>query len=96
MFGCCGSIIDFSIPRARFETKVNGSEIIIHLKKTLKKPPLLVLASGFISQNDRDAGQQLCEEADDFLAKDSGLDVILKQITELLDAQKNIDFESKE
>ncbi|MBD2042189.1 response regulator [Microcoleus sp. FACHB-672] len=78
------AIVDFSIPRAKFEPKISGSEIICHLKKTLENPPILVLASGFISQNDREAGQKLCPQADDFLAKDAGLDQILIQIKELM------------
>lgn len=85
------AIVDFSIPRARFEPKVSGSEIITHLKKTLKNPPILVLASGFISQSDREAGQQLCLQADDFFAKDAGLDQILMQVQELIKNKKMID-----
>lgn len=81
------AIVDFSIPRAKFEPKISGSEIITHLKTTLKNPPILVLASGFISQSDREAGQQLCLEADDFLAKDAGLDQILIQIQELIEVK---------
>lgn len=83
------AIVDFSIPRARFEAKVSGSDIITHLKKTLEKPPILVLASGFISQSDREAGQQLCLQADDFLAKDAGLDKVLIQIKELIETKLN-------
>lgn len=82
------AIIDFSIPRAVFETKTNGSEIIRHIKSKLKNPPILVLASGFISSRDEQAGYEICPEADSFLAKDAGLDTILQQINILLAEKK--------
>lgn len=83
------AIIDFSIPPARYETSMTGSELIRHLKQTLQDPPLLVLASGFISKNDREVGYQLCPEADDFIAKDAGLDEILHRVKTLLESKKS-------
>ena len=82
------AIIDFSIPPARYETSMTGSELIRHLKETLPDPPLLVLASGFISKNDREIGYQICPEADDFIAKDAGLDEILQRVKTLLESKK--------
>lgn len=78
------AIIDFSIPRARFEARTNGSEVIAKVRSSLEHPPLLVLASGFISKSDREIGVQICPEADAFLAKDAGLDIILHEVKQLL------------
>ena len=81
------AIVDFSIPPARYETSMTGSELIRHLKETLPDPPLLVLASGFISKNDREIGYKICPEADDFIAKDAGLDEILQCVKNLLESK---------
>lgn len=51
-------IIDFSIPPANFETDIDGCGIIAHLKQTLKNPPILVMASGFISKNSPELGYE--------------------------------------
>lgn len=85
------AIVDFSIPSARYETNMTGSEIIRHLKEILTDPPLLVLMSGFISQNDIEAGRLICPQADAFLAKDMGLDNILEEIKKLLEKKKYAD-----
>lgn len=82
------AIIDFSLPRAIFEAKTNGGEIISNIKSKLKTPPILVLASGFISSSDLQAGYDICPEADSFLPKDAGLDNILQHINLLLEARK--------
>lgn len=77
-------IIDFSIPPANFETDIDGCGIIAHLKQTLKNPPILVMASGFISKNSPELGYEICPEADDFFAKDEGLEAILQRTQQLL------------
>ncbi|MCT7950169.1 response regulator [Ancylothrix sp. C2] len=86
------AIVDFSLPRAVFEPKTNGSEIIRNIKSKLKNPPILVLASGFISTRDQQAGYEICPEADSFLAKDAGLDNILQHIHFLLAEKKPSSF----
>lgn len=86
-------IVDFTLlPTHEFETIVNGCELIRYLKQTSDTPPLAVLASGYISCSDledsnlfRDAS--ICAEADLFLAKDAGLDVILQQVQLLLSSR---------
>lgn len=78
------AIIDFSIPPARFEKNMNGCELICYLKENLSHPPILVLATGFVSRRDLGIGKELCPQADDFLAKDVGLDEVLQQIRRLL------------
>ncbi|HEY9750725.1 MAG TPA: hypothetical protein V6C63_18740, partial [Allocoleopsis sp.] len=65
----------------------NGCELICQLKNTLLQPPLLILATGFLSQYDLRAGTALCPEADGFLVKDIGLESILQQIKQLLAAK---------
>lgn len=77
-------VIDFSIPPARFEKNMNGCELICYLKKNLSNPPILVLATGFISRRDVGVGKEICPQADDFIAKDIGLDEVLQQVRRLL------------
>jgi CheY-like chemotaxis protein len=81
------AIVDFSIPPARFEKNINGCEFICQLKNNLAHPPVLILATGFLSQHDIGTGQALCPEADGFLVKDIGLEAILQQIKQLLAAK---------
>ena len=77
-------IIYFSIPPARFEKNMNGCELICYLKATLFNPPILVLATGFVSRRDLGLGKEICPQADDFVVKDMGLDEVLQQIRRLL------------
>jgi CheY-like chemotaxis protein len=77
-------IVDYYMPPANYEKDIQGCEVIRYLKKTLPNPPLLVLASGFISKNDSDLGNKLCSEADAFFAKDAGLEELLQQTKQLL------------
>ena len=81
------AIVDFSIPPARFEKNMNGCELICQLKSNSLHPPILILATGFLSQQDIGAGRALCPEADGFLVKDMGLDAILQQIKQLLETK---------
>jgi DNA-binding NarL/FixJ family response regulator len=77
-------IVDYSIPAANYEKQIDGSELICLLKTTLPNPPLLILATGFLSRNELEIGREICPEADGFLAKDTGLEVILQQVKQLL------------
>ena len=77
-------IVDYSLPAANYEKQIDGSELICLLKATLPNPPLLILSTGFLSRNELEIGREICPEADDFLAKDTGLEVILQQVKQLL------------
>ena len=77
-------IVDYSIPAANYEKEIDGSELICLLKATLPNPPLLILSTGFLSRNELEIGREICPEADDFLAKDTGLEVILQQVKQLI------------
>ena len=78
-------MVDFSITRFdKLEKFTNGRELIQHIKATVKNPPLMMLVSGFISKNDLITAAELCPEADDFSAKDVGLDSLLEQVKLLL------------
>ena len=77
-------IVDYSLPCANYEKEIDGCELICLLKATLPNPPLLILATGFLSRNELEIGREICPEADDFLAKDAGLQAILQQIEQLL------------
>ena len=80
-------IVDFSIPPAVYEKDMDGRELITHLQETLLNPPLLVLATGFISRNDTEVGRNICPSADAFYAKDTGLEEILQQTKLLLESK---------
>jgi DNA-binding response OmpR family regulator len=77
-------IVDFSIPPTQYQENIDGCGIIQRLKQGLSQPPILVLATAFISKNSLELGQQLCPEADFFIAKDAGLEFILTAIKQLL------------
>lgn len=77
-------LIDLSlIPNQGIEIH-NGCELIEYLKKNLLDPPLLVLLTGWISANPGEEGMKICPLADGFLAKDAGIEEMLKEINRLL------------
>lgn len=77
-------LIDLSIiPNQEIEIQ-NGCELIEYLKNNFPHPPILVLFTGWISRNPLEEGRQICPLADGFLAKDSGIEEILKEINRLL------------
>jgi CheY-like chemotaxis protein len=82
-------IIDFCIPPASYEKNMDGKELITHLKQTLPNPPILVLATGFLSKNDSEIGREICPLADAFFAKDAGLEEILQQTKQLLASKRH-------
>lgn len=82
-------IVDYSIPPANYEKNMDGCQLICHLKATLTQPPLLVLSTGFCSKNEIELGRDICPQADDFIAKDAGLEAILQQVKHLLDSRKS-------
>lgn len=77
-------LVDLSIIPDSSRKINNGCELIEYLKNSLKKPPLLVLFTGWISINPLEEGRKICPLADGFLAKDSGIEEILRQINRLL------------
>lgn len=81
-------IVDFSIPPTQYQKNIDGCSIIQQLKQNLSQPPILVLATAFISKNNLALGKQLCPEADFFIAKDAGLEFILSAVKQLLTDKK--------
>ena len=77
-------IVDYSIPAANYEKEIDGCQLICHIKASSPNPPLLILATGFLSKNELGIGQEICPQADSYLAKDAGLDAISRQIKQLL------------
>ncbi|GAB4197336.1 MAG: hypothetical protein Fur006_45780 [Coleofasciculaceae cyanobacterium] len=76
-------LVDYSIPHLDSEDYMDSRELIRYLK-SLRYPPIVVLVSGYVSKNNTDLGKTICPEADAFLAKDAGLDELLRTIKELL------------
>jgi CheY-like chemotaxis protein len=80
-------VVDFTLlPSSEFEAVTNGCQLIAYLKQTLQHPPIAVLTSGYIYQNDLEDSEldPLCAEADLFLTKNTGLDTLLQQLQQLL------------
>lgn len=77
-------IVDYSIPASNYEKQIDGCQLICKIKASLPNPPLLILATGFLSKNDIEIGAEICPEADGYLAKDAGLDVVSQQVKQLL------------
>ncbi|WP_199245531.1 hypothetical protein [[Phormidium] sp. ETS-05] len=74
-------IVDFAItPFDKLEKFTNGRELVQYIKSTVDQPPIMMLISGFISKNDVKKAVQMCPEADDFWAKDAGLDSLLERV----------------
>jgi len=80
-------MVDLSLP-SEYYKEIDGRKLIRYLRETLPEPPLLVLATAFISKNDLATGQVICPEVDAFLAKDAGLVEIQQQIKQLLNNPK--------
>lgn len=76
-------IVDYSIPYLSDETYIESIELIRYLK-SLRYPPLIILASGYVSKHDSALGKTICPEADAFFAKGSGLDELAYTIKQLL------------
>lgn len=76
-------IVDYSIPHVTNETYIESLELIRYLKN-LRYPPLIILASGYVSKNDSALGKTICPEIDAFFAKDAGLDELAYTIKQLL------------
>lgn len=86
-------IVDYSLPCANYEKAIDGCQLIYQLKATLPAPPLLILATGFLSINELEIGREICPEADGFLAKEAGLDAVLQQVQQLL-ATRHLQIET--
>lgn len=83
-------IVDFSIPPAAYEKDMDGCQVICYLKENLPNPPILILATGFISKSNLELGSEICPQADAFFAKDAGLEEILQQTQQLLSLKKEL------
>ncbi|HEY9672838.1 MAG TPA: response regulator [Waterburya sp.] len=81
-------IVDYSIPHVTNETYIESIELIRYLKN-LRYPPLIILASGYVSKNDSALGKKISPEVDAFFAKDSGLDELAYTIKQLLTCDSN-------
>ncbi|MBW4470030.1 MAG: response regulator [Stenomitos rutilans HA7619-LM2] len=81
-------IIDFTIaPHHRHETPITGIEIIHQLKTQLKRPPLTILTSAFISRGDLTLDNAFGLQVDVVMPKDCGLDEILQTVQNLLSSK---------
>ncbi|MBW4465364.1 MAG: response regulator [Pegethrix bostrychoides GSE-TBD4-15B] len=82
---CDALLIDISLPPARHEFYLNGIEIVDRLRKTLPSQPLIVLVTAYMSSNELAvSGKEICPGADSYFAKDTGLEVLARQLKQLL------------
>lgn len=76
------ALIDFYLSSSRATiSDLNGYALIRQLKQHCEKCPILVLVSAFVDME----SARLFPDADFFLVKDIGLDVILQRTQELLE-----------
>ncbi|HBB35069.1 MAG TPA: hypothetical protein DDZ80_32535 [Cyanobacteria bacterium UBA8803] len=80
-------LIDLSINPSRDLNINNGCQVIAYLKNILKNPPLFILFTGWISRNSSVEGRKICPLADGFLAKDTDIEEIIKEINRLIDSK---------
>jgi CheY-like chemotaxis protein len=76
-------MVDLSLPPNAYG-QIDGRKFIRYIRDILIEPPILVLVTAFIGKNELSTGEIICKEADAFLAKDAGLDEILRQLEQLL------------
>lgn len=74
------AVVDFSMPTRPYKQELDGSQVITQLKKHLKNPPKLILASAFFSK-DSPIAHEICPQADGYLSKGMNLAQILDFIT---------------
>jgi DNA-binding response OmpR family regulator len=80
------ALIDFYLSsRQETSSDLNGYAIIRRLKQSLENCPILVLVSAFVDME----SARLFPEADFFLVKDIGLDVIFQRAKELIEFRQN-------
>jgi CheY-like chemotaxis protein len=78
-------LVDFVLPTARYELNIDGMEIITALKRRLPRSPMVILVTAYMSKNELEVhGKQMCPEADAFFAKDAGLEILARQMKQLL------------
>lgn len=78
------ALIDFSIPARRHQRSIDGAELIIQVKQTLKRSPILILISAYFTDDCLQEAAQICSEADACLSKNLSLQQILAVIEDLL------------
>ena len=76
-------MVDLSLPPDAYG-QIDGRKFIRYIREVLLEPPILVLVTAYIGKNELSTGDIVCKEADAFLAKDAGLDEILRQLEQLL------------
>jgi DNA-binding NtrC family response regulator len=78
-------LVDFVLPTARHELNVDGIEIVNALKRRLPGFSVVILTTAYMSRNELEAhGKQMCPRADGFFAKDAGLEILDREIKQLL------------
>ena len=78
------AVVDFSMPTRPYKQELDGSQVITQLRKHLKNPPKLILASAFFSK-DSPMVHEICPQADAHLSKSMSLAQILDFISALVE-----------
>jgi CheY-like chemotaxis protein len=82
------ALIDFSMPAPRYQTGMDGPELICKVKQQCHKPPLLVLISNFFETDNAETLASLCPEADQILSKQVEMPTLMTQIQQVLANRK--------
>lgn len=77
-------ILDLCLPSDPYEQMADGRLLIRQIRQRLPNPPILVLATAYVSRTDVETAERFCPEADAFLSKDAGLDRIAEQLRQIL------------
>lgn len=77
-------LVDFSIPTPRYQTTLDGSEIICQVKRFLPDPPLLVLISSYFTADLLEQASEICPEADAIFSKQLEAEKLIAQVKQLL------------
>lgn len=78
------ALIDFLLPPRRYETEVDGPQLICQLKQRLSNPPLLILISAYFIDDVLNQASGICPQADAYLGKGLSVSEIVHQIDRLL------------
>ena len=78
------ALVDFSIPSRSYQRDIDGPDLILNVKESLSRPPLLVLISAYFTQDILAQTPSICPAADACLSKHTELQEIVSQVDRLI------------
>ncbi|GAB4376188.1 MAG: hypothetical protein Kow00121_22860 [Elainellaceae cyanobacterium] len=77
-------LVDFSLPAPRYRTAIDGPEVICKVRNCSDNPPLLVLISGFFTEDFLGQATEICPEADAVWSKQLDAKNLVYKVEQLL------------